>query len=230
MASRPNSSNSGEIQNLQTPPLRRSETQGSLPDLSEIGFAKELAKVSVQVRCETSLNDLTQSKNERNLPAKYICKKAPHGHKRSVSDTAVILDKNLYVQVGEYPKPESNQQSWYDYIKSGSFKSTQQTPLDKDNAHILLAETVIYCKHQPRRSPVKVNVTPQGVIEAMSAEHILLMLLSMFENPHAIKADEALKLLRDRGDPSASNYKDVQPKGWSPPTRKLIMEMHPKPK
>lgn len=145
---------------------------------------------------------------------RYVCKKAPKGHKRSVSDTAVLLQKDLYLEIqpgsapaNAYPKPQSSHQSWFDYVQSGKFQQAQQTTLDKENAHLVLAETVIYCHHQTRKSPIKVDL-PQKQEEGLvkvnsSAEHLLLLLLSMFENPHAIKAYEALKLLRERGDPLA---------------------------
>ena len=103
-----------------------------------------------------------------------MCKLAKKGHKRSVSDTAFLIQKDLYQVVepqnltkileedqkvpNQYPAPESEDQSWFDYIWSGKF-SSQQTSLERDNAHILLAETLIYCKHQPRKSPVKINHT-----------------------------------------------------------------------
>ena len=68
----------------------------------------------------------------------------------SVTATAVALEN----QGWQYPSPDSEEQSWFDYIWSGKF-TYQQSPLDRDNAHLILAETVIYCKHQPRKSPIK---------------------------------------------------------------------------
>ena len=55
-----------------------------------------------------------------------------------------------------YFSTDSDDQSWFDYIWSGKF-SSQQTNLEKDNAHILLAETLIYSIPQPPKSSVKVD-------------------------------------------------------------------------
>ena len=55
-----------------------------------------------------------------------------------------------------YFSTDSDDQSWFDYIWSGKF-SSQQTNLEKDNAHILLAETLIYSLPQPPKSSVKVD-------------------------------------------------------------------------
>lgn len=43
----------------------------------------------------------------------------------------------------QFPKPESTDQSLYSYIISGHF-SKHQAPLDQDNAHLILAEAVIF--------------------------------------------------------------------------------------
>ena len=74
-----------------------------------------------------------------------------------------------------------------------------------------------------------------------SAEHMLLSLLHTFENPHALKAHEALELLKDRGDPLAQglsadgdvkNSVQCQDKTstWIPPENKLILTIPQKPK
>ena len=75
-----------------------------------------------------------------------MCKLAKKGHKRAVSDTAVLLQKELYQIVepsltqeleedqkvpNQYPAPDSDDQSWFDYIWSGKF-SSHQTTLEKD--------------------------------------------------------------------------------------------------
>ena len=75
-----------------------------------------------------------------------------------------------------------------------------------------------------------------------SAEHMLLTLLFTFENPHALKAYEALELLKDRGDPLAQGLSfdgditdpvqcQVKTRStWTPPENKLILKMPLKPK
>jgi len=222
---------------------KNSDLSSSLPDLTDTGQA--------------------QSSKDEKLPdpsiPRYMCKLAKKGHKRSVSDTAFLIQKDLYQVVepqnltkileedqkvpNQYPAPDSEDQSWFDYIWSGKFNS-QQTSLERDNAHILLAETLIYCKHQPRKSPVKINhayPAPESDIKVSSAEHMLLTLLFKFENPHALKAYEALELLKDRGDPLAQGLSfdgdtknsvqcQIKTSTWIPPENKLILKIPQKPK
>ena len=116
--------------------------------------------------------------------------------------------------------------------------------MEKDNAHILLAETLIYSIPQPSKSSEIINHSypaPECDIKVTSAEHMVLTLLSTFENPHELKASEALELLKNRGDPLAqmhSSNGDVadsiqQAKTsciWNPPENKLILQMRPRPK
>ncbi len=219
-----------------------------------MGLAKRIAKTNAERKLsQQDVPDAPSGESYPPLP-KYVCKSARKGHKRAVSDTAVLLQRDLYqvinpIQVPEvpapeppptpvqpdlgYPSPDSDNQSWFDYVRSGKFVCPQKTTLDQENAHILLAETAIYCKHQPRKSPIKLQLPPEGVIKVMSAEHILLMLLSMFENPHAMKAYEALKLLRDRGDPLAKKFFQdgtVKAPAWTPPKKELILKTPSKPK
>ena len=76
--------------------------------------------------------------------------------------------------------------------------------------------------------------------QVTSAEHMVLSLLSAFENPHELKASEALKLLKERGDPLAQEYTSdgdstdsiCQDKTstWKPPENRLILQMHNKQK
>ena len=217
-----------------------------------------------QARSKKGVPSVDKNVPDSSIPL-YMCKLAKKGHKRAVSDTAVLLQKELYQIVepssltqeleedrkvpNQYPAPDSDDQSWFDYIWSGKF-SSHQTTLEKDNAHILLAETLIYCKHQPRKSPVKVNpafpdlVSGDSEIKVTSAEHILLTLLSSFENPHALKAHEALQLLKVRGDPLAQSFNEngdttdqssqqIKFKSattWTPPDNSLILKMPPKQK
>lgn len=133
-----------------------------------------------------------------------------------------------------YPKPHSSEQSWFDYVQSGKFGQAQQTTLDAENAHLVLAETVIYCQHQPRKDPISLDLPKEGLVKVNTAEHLLLLLLSMFENPHAIKAYEALKLLKDRGDPLAKRCFQSEKSipfnpSWKPPPKDLIVKVPPKP-
>ena len=75
------------------------------------------------------------------------------GSKYSVS---FILVNVIFDIFPLYFSTDSDDQSWFDYIWSGKF-SSQQTNLEKDNAHILLAETLIYSIPQPPKSSVKVD-------------------------------------------------------------------------
>ena len=77
--------------------------------------------------------------------------------------------------------------------------------------------------------------------QVSSAEHMLLTLLFKFENPHALKAYEALELLKDRGDPLAQGLSfdgdtknsvqcQIKTSTWIPPENKLILKIPQKPK
>ena len=68
----------------------------------------------------------------------------------------IILVNVIFDIFPFYFSTDSDDQSWFDYIWSGKF-SSQQTNLEKDNAHILLAETLIYSIPQPPKSSVKVD-------------------------------------------------------------------------
>ena len=95
------------------------------------------------------------------------------GSKYSVS---LILVNVIFDIFPLYFSTDSDDQSWFDYIWSGKF-SSQQTNLEKDNAHILLAETLIYSIPQPPKSSVKIDHSypaPESDIK------VILPLISIF--------------------------------------------------
>ena len=165
-------------------------------------------------------------------------------HKRVVSDTTVILEKlNYPTDFGnvpekelcpswKYPAPDSLDQSWYDYVSSGKF-SNYQRPLDVDNAHLILAETVIYhkkCQMKPAQSQL---ILPEKIKER-SGEHLLLQLLASTDDPCSMTAWDALRLLKDRGDPHATNlfnetdYLPTRHNGsWRPPSDQINFTLPP---
>ena len=254
--SRPSSSNSGDLvvldgatNNVQQSKLKDNQrsltlddsddsksSSTSLPDLTELGVAKFLSKMSVR-----------EGENVKNSSVPKYVHKLKGGHKRVASDTTVILEKNLYVPTpfpnvpeGEasscsswkYPPPDSLEQSWFDYIFSGKFSQFQR-PLDVDNAHLILAETVIYHnKCQIKNSPLQL-ILPEKIKES-SGEHLLLQLLSSTDDPYSLTAWDALRLLKDRGDPHAVNLfneTDYLPQTdnycWRPPSDKINFALPP---
>lgn len=254
--SRPSSSNSGDLvvldgatNNVQQSKLKDNQrsltlddsddsksSSTSLPDLTELGVAKFLSKMSVR-----------EGENVKNSSVPKYVHKLKGGHKRVASDTTVILEKNLYVPTpfpnvpeGEasscsswkYPPPDSLEQSWFDYIFSGKFSQFQR-PLDVDNAHLILAETVIYHnKCQIKNSPLQL-ILPEKIKES-SGEHLLLQLLSSTDDPYSLTAWDALRLLKDRGDPHAVdlfNETDYLPQTdnycWRPPSDKINFALPP---
>ena len=109
---------------------------------------------------------------------------------------------SLNRSVWKFPPPESEDQSLYDYIQSGKF-TKEQSALDIDNAHIILAEAVIYApQHQIKikesQEQVHVVLPPSSPIREKSAEHTILSMLNLLEDPHFIKAVDTFKLLEER--------------------------------
>lgn len=184
------------------------------------------------------------------------------GHKRSQSDTAVPSKiqiksaklpeisehlsrtdqtssssgsmSSLNRSVWKFPPPESEDQSLYDYIQSGKF-TKDQSALDIDNAHIILAEAVIYApQHQIKikesREQVDVVLPPSSPIREKSAEHTILSMLNLLVDPHFIKAVDTFKLLEERSG-SGKDQTNGLPSypEWFPPSKQLVFDYHPKP-
>ena len=216
----------------------------SLPDLTEMGLARFYSsKVTLKEKEIEEANSKVGSESVSKFAHKHR-----REHRRVVSDTTVIFEKDIYreakllnvpeeentvpqtVPSWKYPPPDAPDQSWRSYVLSGNF-SQFQTPLDVANAHLILAETAIYHDHtKVKLSPIQQMFLPEE-IKKDSAEHLLLQLLSTAEDTCAW---EALKLLKDRGDQRAANLfeetRQIQDLCWAPPLKELNFTLPPRDK
>ena len=141
---------------------------------------------------------------------------------------------SLNRSVWKFPPPESEDQSLYDYIQSGKF-TKEQSALDIDNAHIILAEAVIYApQHQIKikesQEQVHVVLPPSSPIREKSAEHTILSMLNLLEDPHFIKAVDTFKLLEERSGSGKDQTNGLRSTpDWFPPSKQLVFDYHPKP-
>ena len=115
-----------------------------------------------------------------------------------------------------------------------------------DNAHIYLAETVIFAPRKSKKNRNKQNgngqpqdlqevqLPPDSPIKIRSAEYTLLTILRLMDDPHEMLASDAIKLLKDL-EPQAL-YEEFYGEAvdnvviWSPPKEELVMTFHQKPR
>ena len=149
----------------------------------------------------------------------------------SGADSMSSLNRSIW----KFPPPESEDQSLYDYIQSGKF-TKDQSALDIDNAHIILAEAVIYApQHQikikeSQEQVVDVVLPPSSPIREKSAEHTILSMLNLLEDPHFIKAVDTFKLLEERSGSGKDQTNGLRSTpDWFPPSKQLVFDYHPKP-
>ena len=139
-------------------------------------------------------------------------------------------------QIWQYPPPAYQGQSFYDYILSGAF-TEGQSPHDKESAHMYLSEILVHApqglkvkESESLKGPIEIELPENSPITKTSAEYILLTLLENYEDKHYIKAEDALKDLKEKGLlPRSEDQGDARASNWHPPSMEMEVVFYPKP-
>ena len=216
--------------------------------MSERGISKFFREVDVIPDIHTKSHKRSKSdtavssKIEIKTPLKCKMSQIPETTEQHIKEGEDLLDSNKSKRnIWKFPPPASDDQSLYDYIQCGNF-SKDQSPLDIDNAHILLAEAIIYVPHDSVKiKESRDNITVSlpsffnklgSPIREKSAEHTILSMLNLLEDPHFIKAKDTFKLLKERGESSRNDQEaddNLTTALWYPPQKELLFNYYPKP-
>ena len=139
-------------------------------------------------------------------------------------------------QIWQYPPPAYQGQSFYDYILSGAF-TEGQSPHDKESAHMYLSEILVHApqglkvkESESLKGPIEIELPENSPITKTSAEYILLTLLENYEDKHYIKAEDALKDLKEKGLlPRSEDQGDARASNWHPPSMEMEVVFYTKP-
>ena len=72
--------------------------------------------------------------------------------------------------------------------------------------------------------------TAKSVTSEKSAEHTILSMLNLLEDPHFIKAVDTFKLLEERSGSGKDQTNGLRSTpDWFPPSKQLVFDYHPKP-
>ena len=229
----------------------------SLPDMSENGILKYIN--NAKEREVTASGDTTSSRkghkrsqSDTDVPLKTELvmnrlqmskiSETPDDQPNSTNGKEAQCNNEIAAaavhvnQIWQYPPPAYQGQSFYDYILSGAF-TEGQSPHDKESAHMYLSEILVHApqglkvkESESLKGPIEIELPENSPITKTSAEYILLTLLENYEDKHYIKAEDALKDLKEKGLlPRSEDQGDARASNWHPPSMEMEVVFYPKP-
>ena len=112
-----------------------------------------------------------------------LSKVSEESKSKSISPEVAAIRQEMPIRIyPKYPRPESKDQSWFDYLSKGNF-DIHETDADREFAHISIAETLIHsiCSNLKLRNvPVKFVLPEDSKVKEKSGAHMVLQLLSNY--------------------------------------------------